>query len=121
VVDLEISGGSAIREPEYIVSGSRGGLVCEGGTLKLRYLDPKRKLRLRTASRETPGTTFGTPDKLEWIEKEIPVKPRPGGMAAIWDHLHAALRKGKPFPITLGEAVAVTEIVSLVKKGTPFA
>lgn len=121
VVDLEISGGSAVKEPEYVVSGSRGGLVSQGGTLKLRYLDPKKKLARRTASEATPGTGFGSPDELAWVEEEIPVKPRPGGMTAIWEHLYDALRLGKKFPVSLDEAVAVMEVVSRVKKGTPFA
>ena len=36
IVDLEISGGSAIKEPEYIVLGTRGGLTCSGNEIHLR-------------------------------------------------------------------------------------
>ena len=41
-------------------------------------------------------------------------------MTCIWDHLYETIRKGKHFPITLDEAVAVMEVISTVKKGTPF-
>jgi hypothetical protein len=41
-------------------------------------------------------------------------------VTCIWDHLFEAIRKGKHFPITLEEAVAVMDIVSKAKKGTPF-
>lgn len=121
VVDLEISGGSAINEPEYIVSGSRGGLTATGNTMFLRYLDPKRKLAVRKAYAGTPGTGFGSADKLKWIEKTIKVNPKTKcTMDGIWDHLYDTIRKRKKFPITMDEAIQVMWVVSQVKKGTRF-
>lgn len=122
VVDLEISGGTAIGEPEYLVAGSRGALTCSGSTIRMKYLDPDKKLARRKLHPETPDGWFSTPDALPWIEKEMPVGPKaPSGMTIIWDYLYDAVRKGKRFPISLDEAVGVMEIVSGVKKGTPFA
>jgi len=119
VVDLEISGGAAIGQPEYVIWGTRGGLTAQGNTITLRYLDPRQKLPRRKAKRSTPGYDgFGTPEKLNWIEKTIPVKPKT--VFNIWDELYRAIRKGGTFPITLDEAVAVMEIISAAKKGTPF-
>ena len=119
VVDVEISGGAAVGLPEYVVWGSKGGLISRGGSLELRYLDPRQKLEARKANPETPGASFGSPEKLKWVEKTIPVKPRK--RYDIWDELYKAVRLGKPFPITLDEAVGVMRVVSAVKKGTPFA
>jgi len=119
IVDMEISGGAAIKPPVYFILGTKGALVCEDEkTIKLRYLDPKRKLKARKANPGDPGATFGTPEDLKWIEKEIPVKP--ARTWDIWDELYKALRKGTRFPIRLEEAVEIMRVISTAKKGTPF-
>jgi scyllo-inositol 2-dehydrogenase (NADP+) len=122
VVDLEISGGRTITEAECIVSGSRGGLSAAGSSIHLRYLDPAVELSRRRADPTTPEvTSFGSPDELVWIEKDIPVAPQQAGDTdSIWDHLYAALRNGEPFPVTLDEAVAVMKVISEARQGTPF-
>jgi predicted dehydrogenase len=123
VVDLEISGGAAIREPEYIVLGSKGGLKCGGDMIALRYLDPAMKLaRRRARPGAAPHGGFGSAEKLPWIEKEIKVAPSEGGdMTSIWDALYDAVRKGRAFPVTMAQAAAVMRIVDLARHGTPFA
>jgi predicted dehydrogenase len=124
VVDLEISGGAAIKEPEYIIFGDRGALTCDGREIHLRCLDPKKKLKPRKAKLESPPLEggFGSADALSWIEKTIPVaSPTGEDTASIWDHLFASIRRRRKFPITTEEAVEVMKVVSQVKKGTPFA
>jgi hypothetical protein len=123
VVDLEISGGVALGEPTYLVYGTKGSLVEKGEQITMKYLDPKQKLSRTRASRETPGTGsgFGAAEKLKWVEKTFPIKPKAKlGCDSIWDHLHASIRHRKAFPITLGEALQVMEVISLARKGTPF-
>jgi predicted dehydrogenase len=123
VVDLEISGAACIPEPEYIVSGSRGGLVCRGDEITMRYLNPRRRLSRRRPKSGSPPVEggFGSAEVLPWVEKTIPVRPRDGcRMDDIWDHLYGAVREGKKFPITLDESIEVMRVVSAVKKGTPF-
>ncbi len=118
VVDLEISGGVAIGCPEYMVFGTKGTLVLAGKQIKLKYLNPGQKLQEKTADPGTPGETFGTPEKLEWIEETLPVKT--GSNSVIWDELYRAIREGTVFPINIDEAVEVMKVVSLVKKGSKF-
>lgn len=123
VVDLEISGGAALGEPECIVLGTRGALVTQGANLHLRHIDPKQKLARLKASPATPGTGsgFGSTEELKWIDTEIPVAPALGcTMTTIWDSLYETVRHGKRFPIAFDEALEVMRIVSLVRKGTPF-
>lgn len=122
VIDLEISGGVAISEPTYTVFGVRGSLVSDQKTIRLRYLDPRKSLARRRPNSGTPELQgFGSSDQLHWIEKEIPVKPdTPSDCGDIWKHLHAAIRKGKPFPIKFAQAMQVMEIISLARRGTPF-
>jgi len=123
IVDIEISGGAAISEPEYLVWGTKGALSAAGNTITLKYLDPKKKLAPRKPNPGTPGVgVFGSPDPLPWLEKTIEVKPaKKVDMTIIWDEMYLALRHKAKFPITLDEAVAVMQVVSAVKKGTRFA
>ncbi|MBF0245312.1 MAG: Gfo/Idh/MocA family oxidoreductase [Planctomycetes bacterium] len=123
IVDLEISGGVALGSPVYAVYGTLGSLISENEqTLKLRYLDPRNRLSPRKADPGDPGDSFGAPDNLKWIEKEIPVKPKCAvNLQSIWDYLYASLREGKPFPITTEQSVEVMRVIGEVKKGTKFA
>ena len=117
IVDIEISGGAAISEPEWLVWGTRGALSCTGSTLMLKYLDPRQRLKLRQADPGTPGATFGHSEKLRWIEKNIKVQPKlKVNMNTIWDELYRAVRRKGKFPIGLDEAVAVMKVIALARK-----
>jgi scyllo-inositol 2-dehydrogenase (NADP+) len=118
VVDLEISGGVAIGEPQYRVFGTKGSLALTGNEITLRYLDPEVPLQPKEPDPGTPGTTFGTPEALSWVEMTKPVEA--GSNHVIWDHLYAAVREAKEYPIKLSEAIQVMEIVSAAKTGTRF-
>jgi len=122
LVDLEISGGAALGEPEYLVWGTRGALVCRGeAEITLRYLDPAQPLAERCADPGTPSDGFGTPEELPWIEETFAVNPQlPVSLDGIWDHLYAAVREGVPFPIDLGEAVQVMLVLTAARENTPF-
>lgn len=123
VVDLEISGGAAIGEPVYLIWGTKGALVCpDEKTITIKYLDPQKPLPPRQADPGTPGTTFGSPEPLPWIEESFPVNPaQKMDMTTIWDALYSAVREGQAFPIRLEEAVEVMRVISMAKAGTPFA
>ena len=118
IIDIEISGGAAIGEPEYLVWGTRGALSCAGMTITLKYIDPHRPLIMpRRADPGTPGTGFGHPVTMHWIEKTVPVKPKIAvNMTTIWDALYRAIRQGVKFPIAMDEAVEVMNVVSLSRK-----
>ena len=124
IVDLEISGGAAIGEPEYLIFGTRGALSCDGKEIKLRYLNPEQKLDRRQAKSKNPPLSggFGQKEELDWIEETVKVDPATKCRTdSIWDHLYAAIRENKPFAITMDEALQVMEVISKVKKGTEFA
>ena len=119
LVDIEVSGGAATRGPEYTIWGTRGGLTCQDTTISLRYLDPKAKLGPRKPDPGNPAQNWNATETLPWIEETVPVKYEQKFI--IWDKLYDAVRKGKPYPISLARAVDVMKYLELTKKGTPFA
>ena len=116
IVDLEISGGAAISEPQYIIFGTKGALTCDEKNITLRYLDPKVKLKPVKADRKTPNG-FGSGEQLPWIEKTIPVAPAlKVDMDSIWDYIYDTLVNKKRFPITLERGVEIVRICEIVRK-----
>lgn len=123
LVDLEISGGAALKEPEYIIFGTRGALTCDGSSIHLRYLDPEQVLEDIEAKRENPPIQgpFGRKEDLVWIDETIPVAPKANCQTEdVWNHLYANMRENTPYPITLEEALQVMDVISKVKAGTRF-
>jgi predicted dehydrogenase len=124
VVDLEISGGVALRQPEYIIFGTKGSLVCDGNTINMKHIDPKQKLQKIKARAENPPLRggFGNAEVLKWVEKTIPVAPKAAcDVHHIWKGVYEAINKKKRYPITIDEGVEVVRITELAKKGTKFA
>ena len=122
-VDLEISGGRILHEPQYTVTGSRGALTLSAGEeVRLRYLDPKQKLpRRRSSVRTPPLGSFGTPETLKWIEESRPVNPKAlSGLDRTWECLFAAIRQNRPFPVTLDQAIEVIRVITAARKETAF-
>lgn len=120
IVDMEISGGVVLPTPEYMIYGSKGTLVSEGGQFHLRYLDPSIKLAHVVADPNTPGSaaSFGNPEELVWIDDYVKIKG--DGTTEIWDALFETIRYGKAFPVTLDQAEKVIEVIETVKAGTIF-
>lgn len=120
VVDLEISGGSAISEPIFSVAGTKGALTTDEKTIEIKYLDPKVKLAARRAKSGNPEYgSFGTKEDLPWIKESIEVA-KDVGPDCIWDALYETVRDGKAFRVSLEESLEVMRILSLARKGTPF-
>lgn len=123
IVDLQISGGAALTEPEAIVLGTKGALSCENNKIRLRYIDPKQKLARIKASAEAPPLEggFGNPEKLKWIEKTIPVAPAAKcTTGSIWPALFDCIRKGVPYPISLQQGIEVVRITDIARRNSRF-
>jgi len=117
VVDMEISGGTALNSPICMVFGTKGALSHTNETITLRYLDPTKKLTTRFSSSENPTlNSFGTPEELPWIKEEISVSPKK--TYDIWNELYNAIKGKDRFPITLEESVEVMRIISFAKSNT---
>jgi scyllo-inositol 2-dehydrogenase (NADP+) len=123
IIDLEISGASALGEPEYLVHGSRGALRCSGQTINMKYINPRQKTPDLKAKLQSPDLKegYGGTAAPKWVEKEIKVNPKlKVEMTKIWQYLYEAIRERKKFPITLEESVEVMKVIDDAKKETKF-
>jgi scyllo-inositol 2-dehydrogenase (NADP+) len=125
IVDLEISGGVAIAQPEYVVFGNRGTLVCQGSAITMKYIDPKQKLLKCAAYADNPplNGVFGNSEVLRWVEKNVQVVPQSEGddTQTIWPALYHAIRRNKPFPITIDEALEVVKVADIARRFSEFS
>jgi len=119
VVDIEVSGGVAIGQPNLQIVGRYGALQIDGDQCRMRYLDPKSLGKIK-ASSDTPaeGAGFGNKEQLNWIEEQFPVAPKQ--KFDFWGEVYKAAKCGAKFPITLEEARDNMRIIDLARKGTGF-
>ena len=118
IVDMEISGGVAIKDPVYVVHGTRGSLVSTDETrLHLKYMNPAIPLP-EIAPKEGNPKGFGSGFTPEWVEDDLQVAPANGNTThVIWRELYEAIRNGKEFPIKFEEAREVVRVTEMVRQG----
>ncbi len=101
IVDLEASCGVTLGQPEYVIFGDRGTLICKGLDITMKYLKP------------------GSKD--EWLLENLQIDPEIWEHPLfIWKYLYHSISDGVPFPITTDHAVEIVRICEEVKKGTAF-
>lgn len=123
VVDLELSYGSAIPMPEYVIYGDRGALTADAREIRLKYVEPGYKFKVGKAERGTPpfGAVSYNPEPIPWVEKTIPVNPSSGlAMNDIYKCVYQAVRENVPFPITIEEGMEIVRVSEHIRKKTPF-
>lgn len=105
IVDVEVSCAVAISQPEYVIFGSRGSLICKGIDITLKHLVAEQK----------PVSPFA------WVEKTFPVELEEADHPKdIWKYLYHSIRDNHDFPITTTHALEVVRICNAVKEGTRF-
>ena len=123
IVDLEISGGVALSQPDYVIFGTRGALTCEGNTIHLKHIDPAQVFPPSGAESGNPPLAggFGEENPVRWINEDVTVESKPEeGLASIWGHLYKAIRQDVPFPITLEQGVEVVRITEQARRVSAF-
>lgn len=115
IVEIEISGGVAIRQPEYIVYGTRGTLVDHGDTYSIKYLPKDYEFSPIKANPHTPGgSNFAAGEKLPFIEEERTWQTNK--LDHIWQYVYDTVREGKEYPIKSDEALAVMRVITEIKR-----
>jgi hypothetical protein len=124
VVDLEISGGAAIPEDEYIIFGSKGALTAKGEEIKIKHIDPAQNFQDIAAEAGNPPLEggVGNDDPIELVEKTLKVAPSCGcDTHSIWSEMYDSITNGAQFRVTMDEALEVVRITEEVKKNSSFS
>ena len=111
VADIEISGAHTLPGRELEVQGSRGTLIYPvDGRIKMRYVDPEIEFKPLKPHPENPPMKYGNFDEtLTFIEQFVEIPPVP--MSEIWKHIYDAIVNNVPYPITIENGIAVTDIM----------
>ncbi len=115
IVEIEISGGTVIPGPDYIIHGSRGSLISKGDTYEIKYLPRDYVLPEIKADPHTPsGAAFGVQAELPFVSEERSWETN--DLNHIWQYLYDTVRDGKEYPIKSDEALKVMEVISKIKE-----
>ena len=144
VADVEISNVVTLSANWYELWGDRGSLAIPAGgkIMKLKYLQPDLTLPpLEAVDGVFPVTAYKNQrDKLEFIEEERPVTTtartyQHGRLVdpatvdhtagytyqdTMWNHVHAAVTQGVPYPIAVADGVEVVRITEQAKRASGY-
>jgi scyllo-inositol 2-dehydrogenase (NADP+) len=112
--DVEISmaenvGGAL---PKWVICGTTGTVVNDGGVSTVRYFDPREAPRLEVVEGAAPGRKYGTEDKLPWREKVVRVEETAG--VEVYQNVYDVLRRGAEALVTaesVRESLRVMEMI----------
>ena len=115
IVEIEINGGAALTQPEYIVYGTRGAIIDKGTTYAIKYLPLDYEFPAIKSSPHTPQSAgFAAGDPLPFIEEERTWETNK--LNHIWQCVYDTVREGKEYPIKSEEALKVMEVISAIKR-----
>ena len=113
-VVIEISGGTALAVPEYVVYGTRGTLYDNGETFTLNVLPEDYVFPPVKANPHTPeGAQFHANPKPPFETREI--KWDTNSLDHTWTYLYDAVVNGKDYPIKTAQALKVMETLIEIK------
>lgn len=120
VADIEISGAHTLPGRELEIQGSRGTLIYPvDGRIKMRYVDPEIEFKPLKPHPENPPMKYGNFDEtLTFIEQFVEIPPIP--MSEIWKHVYDAIVNKVPYPITIENGIAVTDIMEKAFRESNF-
>lgn len=119
LVDIEVTGACALPLPRWVVMGSTGTMVIENGQSRIRYYDPNQAESLAVVRESPPDRRYGNDDVLPWQERVE--RAAASSEMDFYDHLYAALRRGKPLLVTPESVREMIRIMELCRQGTEFA
>jgi len=114
-VDIELTNACAIPLPDWVVMGTCGTLVSQGGTSRIRYFSPKGLPKLK-ASEMLTHRRYGSDEKLPWQEKEEPT--RSTRTVDFYGNLYDAIRRRKKLLITPQSVREVIRVQELCRRAS---
>jgi len=116
-IDVELTGACAIPMPQWVLMGTRGTLVSQGGTSRIRYFDPKALPKLK-ASETLTHRQYGSGEQLPWQEKEEPTKLDKA--VDFYGNLYGAIRRGRKLLITPESVRELVRVLDICRKRSGF-
>lgn len=116
LADLEISGANAANQPLFVLAGDRGAVTIEPTRARLKYLrtPPDRATLVATdAVPRQEDKRYKSEAASDWLEEDLAIPP--AATTTFWTSLHATLREGQPFPITLDQAREVMRVIEVCR------
>jgi predicted dehydrogenase len=118
VADVEVSTAVTISPYTWMLVGSRGTLISDGKTSRLRYHTSKLP-QLRPVDKHlVPSRAYDRIDTIEFIEKEMPSSAP--SKRNFYDYLYDSIRKGKPLLVTPESVRKTMYVLQQARRGTPF-
>ncbi len=118
VADIEVSTAVAISPFAWMLMGSKGTLISDGRTSKLRYHTQKLPKVQPVDKHLVPSRDYDRVDKIQFIEKEMP-SSEPSGRS-FYDYLYDSIRRGKPLLVTPESVRQTMFVIQQARKGTAF-
>jgi len=115
IVDIELCMATPINQPLYTIYGTRGTFVDNGSDIFVKYMKPgleKERREPNTNSEEMTG--FGYSGNVEWVEESINLEDN--SLRETYQYVYEAVKEGKPYPVTLDQALEVMRAIDDIKK-----
>lgn len=116
-IDIELTGACAVPLPQWVLMGTCGTLVSQGGTSRIRYLNPKG-LRKPRVSEVLTHRRYGTDEQLPWQEKEEPTRTEQS--VDFYGNLYAAIRHRSKLLVTPESVRELIRVLDLRRKTSGF-
>jgi predicted dehydrogenase len=118
VADVEVTTAVAASPYAWVLMGSKGTLVSDGRTSRLRYHTQKLS-RLRPIDKHlVPTRTYGVGERIEFKQEEMPSSAP--SQRNFYDYLYDSIRKGKPLFVTPESVRPTMYVLQHARKGTMF-
>jgi scyllo-inositol 2-dehydrogenase (NADP+) len=109
LADFHLSTATAAELPIYMLLGTCGTLVSDGGTSTIRYFDPKKVKELPVVTGPPELRTYGNDDRMPWREKKVKSVSR--DKSTFYDNVYDVLRRRKAMAVTMESVIEVLKVL----------
>ncbi|MFB3883471.1 MAG: Gfo/Idh/MocA family protein [Armatimonadota bacterium] len=118
IADVEVSTAVAISPYAWMLLGTKGSLISDGRTSRLRYHTQKLP-RVRPVDKHlVPSRDYDRVDTIQFIEKEMPSSAP--SKRNFYDYLYDSIRKSKPLLVSPESVRNTMYVLDQARKGTLF-
>ena len=120
LVEINITTACAFPQPNFLVQGTQGSLVCDRDKVRWRYFDPAEAPPLILDEAPIARDRTYNREQLPWKEERAPLDyDGAGGVQALYRSLYAALRQGAELDITPQSVRAQIAVLEKCRKLNP--